>query len=124
MGFKRGPKIFRLEFEDPDLNGLTVRARSLPLGEFIDLANIDTVTAAQTDRVIRLFASCLVEWNLENEFGDPVPATYEGILAQELDFMIQIISAWMEAIGSVAPPLPDGSNAGATSRVQSLPMES
>lgn len=124
MGYKRKPKVYRLEFTDPEFEGLVVRTRSLPLGEFMELSGADAATGEGTQKMMRAFARALVEWNLEDELGEPVKPSYDGIMAQDLDFITALITAWMDAIASVSPNLPRGSNSGGTSLEASLPMES
>jgi len=130
MGFRRERKIYKLKFEDPDLAGLEVLARSLPLGEFFKMSSLTegaenmAGVAAQAEQLFREFAKSLVSWNLEDEKGRPVPADYDGIQGQEFDFVLAIITAWMEAMASVRPPLPMPSSNGATFPEASLPMAS
>lgn len=130
-GYRRKPKVYRLEFEDPEFDGLVVRAKSLPLREFLDMTSLASEAGKdaskgneQTEHMLKMFAGSLVEWNLEDEFGDPVPGTYEGIASQDITFVLTVINAWMEAIGDVRPPSPAGSNSGGTSLEAQMPMES
>jgi hypothetical protein len=130
MGYRRPVKAYRLKFEQEDMAGLEVTARSLPLGEFLkvtELASLDKddpAAAKSAGELFRLFASSLLEWNLEDGFGDPVPATYAGVLAQDLDFMMAIILAWVGAMSDVDGGLGKGSSSGGTSGLeQSIPME-
>lgn len=129
MGYRRSPKAYRLKFEDPELAGLEVTARSLPLGEFLKVSEMATASSTaesmkSADQLFRAFSSSLIEWNLENDFGDPVPATYEGVLSQELDFMMTVVMAWVSAMSDVDSPLPQGSPNGVPSALApSLPME-
>jgi hypothetical protein len=144
MGFVRQSKTYRLTFEDPEFEGLEVRARSVPVGTLVELIGLASVvergtgslTADETKAVGQLFAGfgkALVSWNLEEPILDddgeptgevrPVPATVEGLYSQDLEFVMQIISAWMEAVGGVAAPLGQRSADGAPSLEASLPME-
>ena len=130
VGFRRKPKTYRLRFEDPDLDGLVVTARSLPIGTFLEVTELsalpqdDPASAKAASQMIRVFAGSLVEWNLEDEHGDPVPATYEGVCTQELDFVMTIITAWMQAMADVNPNLPQTSRGGPNALEASLPMAS
>jgi hypothetical protein len=130
MGYIRERKVYRLRFEDPEMEGLVVQARSAPVGQFIGLAKLanpgTTVRPEdmeQVDELFRSFAGCLVDWNLEDEQGTPVPATLEGLYTQEIDFILQIIFAWIEAVAGVAGPLGQPSSDGGRSLEQSIPME-
>jgi hypothetical protein len=130
VGYRAPVKAYRLKFADEDMAGLEVTARSLPIGEFLKLS--DLAGLAQDDpaamskgatETFRVLAGALMSWNLEDEQGQPVPATYEGIVSQDLDFVMKIVNAWMSAMTDVAPPLPGGSSGGVPSALeQSIPM--
>jgi len=114
MGFRHEPKTFRLVFDDPALEGLEVKARSLSIGELHD----------PDIRVFESFAKALVSWNLEDENGNPLPATLETIEAYpDVDFMTGLTSAWMDAVTGVDKRLGKGSPSGEQSLEGSIPME-
>jgi hypothetical protein len=128
--FKRNPKTFKLTFEtDDQLNGLVVQIRSVPVEEFLKLTDLaatpmdDPESAKSAREIIRVLAGQLAEWNLDDEFDDPVPATYEGLVKQELDFVMKIFSSWIQAMSGVGSPLPTASNGGETSLELSIPMD-
>lgn len=133
MGFKAKRKIYKLKFADEDLAGLEVMARSVSLGQMLDLSSSEGVgkvnkdDAEQTNGMFDLFISALVSWNLEEENPDgsdsPVPATLEGLRAQDTEFAMALVNAWAEAISSVSAPLARPSNSGETPPEASLPME-
>lgn len=132
MGFKREPKLYRLKFEDPSMAGLEVDAKSLSTGALLEVTELagavknmkaDEVDPAALRKLFEVFAAALVKWNLEDEDDRPVPATYEGVVSQELNFVLAVIMAWIGAIASVDIPLPAGSSSGGTSPEASLPME-
>lgn len=123
-GYKRELKLYRLRFEDPDMAGLEVVAKSLRLREFLDMNALagDIQSEADAEKMYRRFGDALVEWNLLDENDEPVPATYEGLADQELDFVLDIIRAWQQAIAGVDPTSPAGLNSGGISPEASLPM--
>src|SRR5690606_18443831 len=135
MSYVRKPKTFKLTFEDPEMKGLVVRAKSVPLGRLLKLmkvADLDTDNLKAEDlelidEILVMFSKSLVSWNLENEDDEgnrvPVPATYEGVQEQDLDFVITIIGAWVEAMAGVSAPLPKRSPSGVTFPEGSLPMD-
>ena len=118
MGYKRTPKLYQLTFEDHP--GLEVTMRALDIDGFTKLArlagglkNVDLRRAegpelnaalAAMDEMFARFAKALREWNLEDDDG-PVPATAEGVRGQDLDFILEILTGWMDAIASVDTPL-------------------
>lgn len=129
MGFKVKRKVYKLVFQDPDMDGLVVLARSVPLGKLLD-ASADSgagadaeVGAKQTRGMFELFAGALVSWNLEEEDGTPVPATLDGVLGQDAEFVRGLIEAWSEALTSVPGPLGKPSTSGGTSPELAIPME-
>lgn len=130
MGYKRAKKQYRLKFEDPDMAGFEVVMGSLSVGELMDLTG--SVTAAQTDAaagaagnaaMLAKFAAKIISWNLEDEDGTPVPATLEGVKTQDLGFVMEIITAWMEATAGVDPTSQAAANGTGTLPAVSLPME-
>lgn len=140
MGFVRERKVFKLVFDDPDMAGLEVRARSLPLDGLMEIAKmadlagveIKTVPTAEQmgilDGLFQRFASVLIDWNLEEDPGDggppvPVPATLEGLHSQDMDFVLTVVMAWIEAVAGVAAPKGPRSPSGVTFPEGSLPME-
>lgn len=135
MSYVRKSKVFKLTFEDPELNGLVVRVRSVPLGRLLklvkvvglDAENLKADDLEMVDEILVMFSKALVGWNLENEDDDgvrsEVPATYEGVQSQDLDFVITIVSAWVEGMAGVSAPLAQRSSGGATFPEGSLPME-
>lgn len=137
MGFVREANVFKLVFADPALEGLEVRARSVPLEQFLALTEMADSVQSADGRVSKEdlgavrglftgFAAALVSWNLEEDHGgtiEPVPATEKGVFSQDVEFVLQIILAWMEGIAGVASPLGRGSNGGETFPEASIPME-
>jgi hypothetical protein len=126
MGFKREPRLYRLKFEDPELDGFECLMRSLSIREFRHLAGLAAVMQKQgeeTEQAITdlfgMVAGKLQDWNLEDDDG-PVPADLDGIEAQDVDFVLEIVMAWMEAIAGVPSPLPGTSPSGGTSPAAQL----
>ncbi|MGW1617279.1 hypothetical protein ACWCQZ_49880 [Streptomyces sp. NPDC002285] len=136
MGFVPKKKIYTLEFEDPDMEGLEVKLRGLNTGQLLDLevkksaaereiaeGEDDGHDGAVVD-LLQLMADRLVSWNItEEDEVTPVPADMDGIRAQELAFNMQIINAWQQAIAGVPAPLEPGSPDGEASLEGSIPME-
>lgn len=132
MGYRKQKKVFVLTFEDPELEGLEVRATGLSVGKMIsmlDLARLSngnklTSDAVEDiDKLFRTFAQALVSWNLEDDAGQPVPATYEGLMSQDLDFVMALAMAWMDGMVGTPGPLDGNSSGGERSEVPPMPME-
>jgi hypothetical protein len=142
VGYVAERKTFRLVFEDHP--GLEVRARSVPLGAFLDVLGLAALQVDVTDpaavraaitphdiagvtRLFDAFGGALIEWNLEEEDGAggvrPVPATPDGIRSQDVDFMLEVANAWLDGIAGVPAPLSNSSSGGEKSQVPwTLPM--
>jgi hypothetical protein len=159
-GFKKEPTAYRLKFEDAELEGLEVTARGLQLGEFLEINRLallvdsesdPTELVRQSELLFTRFAGKLMDWNLEDENDQPVPAVYAqcresgkpgkpgkpcsahqdgqepceytGVCSQELGFIQQIIKAWMSAMAGVPKASPSDSNGSGTYPELSIPME-
>lgn len=141
MGYKRS-KIYRLVFADPEFEGLEVRAKSVPIGDFLQITSLvglkDSGEFTEDDKakitdLFGTFSKALVDWNVEDDERDddgnltgrdvPVPPTLEGLLTQDLDFVLEIIKAWMDAVASVPDAVGKGSGSGVTFPEASLPMD-
>jgi hypothetical protein len=139
VGFVRKKKTFKLHFEGDEWDGLEVRVKSVPVGRYLELASmVDTLQAVQgksslsaedLDTVsvaFRAIAEVILEWNLEEETADggvaAVPATYDGLMSQDLDLVMAVMAAWSDAMTGASGPLPQPSPSGETAQEVSLPM--
>lgn len=128
MGYVRKVRPVKLIFDDEEYAGLEIRMKPMPLGEFLGLYDQvheieDDDKSGSFESVIRGTADKLVGWNLENEDGTPVPATFEGLLEQDLVFVRDIISGYKSALFGVDSPLSQDSNSGSQLEEVSIPME-
>ena len=131
-GYVRKRRVYRLQFEDEELDGLVVKVRSASVGRLLEfmrfLAGLsgDDLTADDVEKFAGLFesfADVLQEWNVEDEDGRPVPATLEGVRSQDGDFVMDIMRVWFQAVTQPPAPLPATSSAGGPSAAPPLPME-
>lgn len=147
MGFTPKRKVYVLDFEGTDLDGLTARTRSASIGTMLDIGNaIDGAGDVPTVEVLAglpereqlskiaefmkkigdavdQFAAVLVSWDLEDEHGHPVPAGVGGLLTLEPGELMLLIGAWRKAVADVPAPLPETSSGGTPSLEGSLPMD-
>lgn len=130
-GWQPDETVFRLMFKDPKYSGLVVDMRPIEVGEFLDIAEMSDINpqrmrAEDLPKMARLFgiiAEGIIEWNMLDRKGEPVPATLEGVRRQDLTLMMALAESWMSAVGDVPAPLEQPSPAGRPSAVASLPME-
>jgi hypothetical protein len=130
MGYKRESKTYNLVFKDTAMAGLEVLTKSCPTGVFLEMASLVDVELPlkkedeeKVQRLFDRFADRLVSWNLEDDDDQPIPATIEGLYSQDLDFILQIILAWLDAVGGVTAPLGQPSTSGSRSLEEQLPMD-
>lgn len=127
MGFKRAKKVYNLVFADPDMEGLEVKARSMPLGDLMAMAdtidNIGQATIGDVDEMLAKFAEVLVSWNLEDDDDMPVPTTLDGLKSQDQEFVFAVVVSYVNAVTGVSAPLPQTSPGGEPSLAASIPMD-
>lgn len=126
MGYRKIPTIYELVFEDPDYEGLEVRCKALKLGRVRKLMSVVGKSEMTNDELAALFGILeegLISWNLEDENGDPVPATREGIDDQEVPFILDIVDTWLDGMTGVSEDLGKGSDSGETFPVALPTME-
>lgn len=124
MGYRPKKKIYTLAFEGEEYEGLEVKIRGLNTGQVMD------IDAARTDggdsaivAMLQLMAEQLVEWNVEDDEGQPVPTTFEGVRSLDIDFNWAVIDAWQTAAAGVKDPLDNDSTSTELSLVASIPTE-
>lgn len=116
MGFFVEDDIYRLNFKNTKYDGLIVTCTSMSVDGFISVAALQSKAKAsaasgedQVSEAMSLlldrFADALVEWNLVDRHGNEIPATRAGVGAQSLKFIMELIGAWMDAVGNVSDPL-------------------
>ena len=120
MGYE-ARRTFKLVF--PDLEGLEVRAKSVPMDVYLKLNSMHGSGLETTEVMLQRFQECLVDWNVTDD-GEPVPTTLEGVKSVEPELIMAIVDAWMDAINGVSAPLAKPSSDGEPSLEASIPMES
>jgi hypothetical protein len=130
VGFIVQPKAYHLKFEDADMAGFEVTAKSLNTGQFLEFQAAQLVRAGggeaaqgATQQMLEMLSAAIVSWNAETTDGEPIPHTMDGLRTLDLDFNMAIISAWMDAANGVAAPLPQTSTGGVPSVEASIPMD-
>lgn len=124
MGYRRPP--IKLVFEAAELEGLEVRARRLSVSELDQLINMpDHLTRPERDNIaFEVLLAVLKGWNLEDEQGQPVPLTMDGLRSTDRALVNSIADELITASTRVAPPLPRRSDDGSPSGEEWELMES
>lgn len=127
MGYKH--KIPRINVTFPeghDYHGCEVTLRRLKLREWLDITGLggdEEPVVRHIGDQLRTMADKLIDWNLEEEDGTPVPTTVEAVLDQDQTLMMAILEAWLDNLAGVPAPLEPSSTSGAPSPVESIPMD-
>lgn len=127
MGYRRIPTIHTIDDIEGE-EGFVVRMGSIRLGKLrrmMQLTSDESADDEGMEEMLTLFQQALVSWNLEDESGNPVPTTMEGIEDQEIDFIMTIIGEWMNRLTGTDGPgdLGKGSTGGEKFPGQPLTME-
>lgn len=113
MGFRMERSVYNLVFDDGAFEGLTIRVRAMSMQEYLDnfARNWETGDSAEErkrkqDERLQSFLDHVVEWDLEDENGNPVPVTLDGLRsACEPEQAGTIIGVWMNGRQKVPAPL-------------------
>lgn len=127
MGYRRVPTIYELDFEGTDLDGLKVKMRSMRIGKIRKLltsiqSDADDLSAEEMDEMLKMFVENVVSWNLEDEYGNEVPCTMDGVDDQEFSLVFEVMKAWFDVMTGPSDDLGKDSDSGETSRVPLPPM--
>lgn len=138
MGYRKAPTIYLLSFADPEYEGLEVRLKGVRLGkirELFGLTQKGDMSVEEMDKLLGIVEENLVSWNLEecdddgepvlDDNGDPipVPCNKEGLNAQEVQFVLDIVDTWLDGMTGVSEDLGKDSGSGETFPVALPEME-
>ncbi len=115
MGFNVRRKIKLVFPEDHPLHGLEITLRTISLGKFREITEReDKVDYGEAE--ITVMIDHVVEWNLEDEDGNPLPISVESFMEIDPANSTAIRLAWFEkSMGQEVPvPLDEGSTSGST----------
>ena len=104
-GFRLPEKTARITFEGTDYDGAEIQLRvSVSFAQFIALR--EAAQGEDQEGMARLFGeNVLMEWNLEDDAGQPIPANGDGMLAIPLELTNLVVQHWVEAVSGVSAPL-------------------
>ncbi|MFD9618504.1 hypothetical protein ACFWB2_14710 [Streptomyces virginiae] len=141
MAYKYEPKTYSVEFDtDDELYGLHMRFKSVKVSEFLGIVRMASqaqtavqngemtpelvsLAAEATNCLTEAFAKSLIEWDLTDAEGTPIPATVEAVRELDQDFMSLLMEHWMQVVGGASKSLGKGSPSGVTSPAVPMPME-
>ena len=100
-GFRVSKRTKIVEFEpDSEWHGIEAEVRiSVPFKTLIWMQGITTEgDQAKIIDTYKMFADdFLIEWNIQDEDGEPYPATADGIMLVDSDLVNAIVEKWVEA---------------------------
>lgn len=115
--------VLKLVFVDAEYEGIEVRVKKLSVGEAFRATDLrwqnptDTIEdiKAHLAELHTMFVDHLVDWNLTEEGGTPVPQTFEGLRGLEGEFVGLLMGTWLDSVHGVSRPLPKPSGSGGSS---------
>jgi hypothetical protein len=121
-GFCPPDKTARVTFEGTDYDGAEIGVLlSVSFAQFIALR--EAAQGEDQEGMARLFGdNVLMEWNLEDRDGEPIPANGDGMLAIPLALTNLLVQHWVEAVAAVPAPLARPSDAISTLAAASTAM--
>jgi hypothetical protein len=133
VGYRPPSQKFKIEYAPGhDLHGLELTVKQGNMGIAMRVAklsklrsdkNMSPENIAMIDEAFDAFASILVSWNVEDDDGNPVPATKDGLYSLDFEFLATVMTAWSEKVAGVSAPLPKPSDNGKTLAEGLIPME-
>jgi len=108
-GFRIPDQTAHLTFSGTDYDGAEIWVRlNVSFRHYISLRE-----AAEGDDQAKMAAlfggDVLMDWNLEDDAGQPIPANGEGMLEIPLSLAMLVVQHWVEAVSGVSSPLPEKS---------------
>lgn len=117
MGFRLN-RTYVLHFEGA-MAGAEIKLRSTSVATVMRLRQ-----STDVPEIVGMLAEHVVEWNLEDEKGEPLPITADAILNDlEESVVAAIVREWFKAAVGVTAPLDGPSTSGEQFPEASIPME-
>ena len=125
-GFRIPDKIAVITFEGTDYDGAEIRAKlNVNFRYFSEIQAAISEDSTNGLRVAELFGDhALIDWNLEDDEGDPVPANAEGMTMIPVELVNLMVGHWAEAVSDIPDPLEKISSDISTLAQLSTAMES
>ncbi len=116
-------KTYTLNFAGTALDGLIVTMTGLSIGEYLEMQKLQGLAQGETDdtdSLVGKFVDHLIEWNVTTETGVAVTPNMKSVSGLDVDFVLEIINAWIRAISGVSAPLESSSTSGQPSLEDSI----
>ena len=125
-GFRIPDKIAVITFEGTDYDGAEIRAKlNVNFKYFSEIQAAISEDSTNGLRVAELFGDhALIDWNLEDDDGNPVPANAEGMTMIPVELVNLMVGHWAEAVSDIPDPLEKISSDISTLAQLSTAMES
>ena len=125
-GFRIPDKIAVITFEGTDYDGAEIRAKlNVNFRYFSEIQAAISEDSTNGLRVAELFGDhALIDWNLEDDAGNPVPANAEGMTMIPVELVNLMVGHWAEAVSDIPDPLEKISSDISTLAQLSTAMES
>ena len=125
-GFRIPDKIAVITFEGTDYDGAEIRAKlNVNFKYFSEIQAAISEDSTNGLRVAELFGDhALIDWNLEDDAGNPVPANAEGMTMIPVELVNLMVGHWAEAVSDIPDPLEKISSDISTLAQLSTAMES
>ncbi len=113
MGFNPN-RTAKLRFSDPAFSEAEVVIRlSVSFERLMAIQSIQEQDSQTNEDMVRyLFDELVIEWNLEDDNGQPLPVDYKSAKKLPADFVGACVAAFGEAVGQPDAPLPEQSSNG------------
>lgn len=132
MGGFKAKRAWELILPEETHAGMVVLVRGRSMGEYLqgrDLAWESDPGVTRDEKVERYralykeFAADVIEWNLEDERGEPLEVSEQSLLDCDDGLMVTAVAAWVNRRVKLPAPLPGTSTSGGPLQVESIPME-
>lgn len=116
-------KTVTVELTEGDFAGArAVCAADLSLGTYLAFTR-GTDDVEKGEHVLQRFGrEILIDWNLDDKDGDPLPANESGLMSVPIDLASALLKGWNEAMSGVPAPLGETSPDTLPLPAQPIPM--
>ncbi len=123
--FRLPKRTALIQFEDGEYAGAEVRCSlDVPMRTLLTFKRMAGGEVDQVERGYELFGKqMLIDWNLEDDEGQPIPCSTDHFMEQPLAFLNAVTAQWIEAVTGVPKDSNETSANGSTLAAASVPTE-